>query len=297
MRITNRLGLPDAIVRAVTNDEYTRGESDISVSQLISPPRLTALWEQHDNEIEEDVSERIWALLGQLMHALLERAGDDALTEERLYSDRLGWRFSGQFDRVVLVNRGSDTYEVNDYKLTSAWSVQHGGKESWTQQLNLYCLLLREHGFRVVKAGVVAFLRDWRRNDALRYQDYPQHQVARVPIDVWDDEAQELYLASRIRAHQATRGPKGVLPDCTPEERWQQPTKFAVMKAGRKSALRLLDSLDEAKAWVRSEGFNPTGLKAINIVERPGENTRCEGYCGVAPFCSQWKGIKEESSA
>jgi len=293
VRITNRLGLPDAIVRAVTNDEYTRGESDISVSQLISPPRLTALWALHDDEIEEDVIDRIWALLGQAVHTILERAGDDALTEERLFVDRLGWRISGQFDRVVLVNRGSDTYEVNDYKLTSAWSVQHGGKDSWTQQLNLYSLLLREHGFRVVKAGVVAFLRDWRRNDALRYQDYPQHQVARVPIEVWDDDAQEHFLADRIKAHQATRGPDGILPDCTPEERWQQPAKFAVMKAGRKSALRLFDNSDAA--W-QYRGLQPKG-KDITVVKRPGKNTRCEGYCAVSGFCSQWKRIKEEESA
>ena len=59
--ITNKHGLPEALVRAVRNDPYTGG-GDISVTKLIDSPQRRQLWRQHEADIEEDVSERIWSL-------------------------------------------------------------------------------------------------------------------------------------------------------------------------------------------------------------------------------------------
>lgn len=71
--LTNKLNLPLAVVQAVTNDPYTRGDSDISVTQLISPPYQRRL--RQTVEPVEDVAERLFSLYGQLAHGLLERAG------------------------------------------------------------------------------------------------------------------------------------------------------------------------------------------------------------------------------
>lgn len=103
MILTNRLGLPRSIENAVRNDKYTRGDADISVTGLISPARKRALETRHANEISEDVAERIWSLMGQIAHGILDRADDErSLKELRLYIERHGWTISGQFDRLCL---------------------------------------------------------------------------------------------------------------------------------------------------------------------------------------------------
>lgn len=114
MILTNALDLPAAIVNAVANDPYDRGNADLSVSQLIAPPRKVELERLHADELTEDVSDRIWSLIGQSVHEILRRAETDALTEVRLFiemNDANGkpWRISGQFDRL-----GMELREVDD---------------------------------------------------------------------------------------------------------------------------------------------------------------------------------------
>lgn len=106
MRVTNKLGLPEAIVEAVANDDYTRGECDLSVTQLIAPPRQVELIRQHEDELEEDAADRIFLLMGKIAHGILEKAAPRgaAITEERLFIDVDGWRISGAFDSLVLVD-------------------------------------------------------------------------------------------------------------------------------------------------------------------------------------------------
>ena len=80
--------------------------------------------------------------------------------------------------------------------------------------------------------------------------------------------------------------PDDELPECTAEERWERPIKYAVKKEGRKSALRVLDSLKDAENYMAEKK-----LFAKHFVEtRQGESVRCESYCAVQPFCNQYKG-------
>jgi hypothetical protein len=104
MRLTNKLGLPSAIVAALENDTYSRGECDLSVTQLIAPPRQVELRRRHEAELEEDVADRIWILLGKSIHEILEKAAPygSAITEERLFMEIDGWVISGAFDSLVL---------------------------------------------------------------------------------------------------------------------------------------------------------------------------------------------------
>jgi len=57
-KLTNKYNLPQTFYDAVKNDDYTKGDSNISVTELISPPRKIALEEKHAGEIEEDVSDK-----------------------------------------------------------------------------------------------------------------------------------------------------------------------------------------------------------------------------------------------
>ena len=83
MNLTNLLGLPDAFVAAVKNDPYTGG-GDISATKLIDSPQRRVLYGKYKDFVVEDVSDRVWAVMGQAVHTVLERAGTSALVEERL---------------------------------------------------------------------------------------------------------------------------------------------------------------------------------------------------------------------
>ncbi len=78
----------------------------------------------------------------------------------------------------------------------------------------------------------------------------------------------------------------GEVSPCTPEEWWERPTRFAVMKRGQKRAVRLYDTREEAEDNATKAG--------LYVEERPGSSVRCESYCRVASFCPQYTKIRGE---
>lgn len=274
MKITNRLGLPSSIEKAVRNDKYTRGGAHISVTGLIGPARKRALEIAHADEITEDVAERIWALMGQIAHGILERADDTAWCEERLYIERHGWRISGQFDRYLLEQNGL----LQDYKLTSTYSIKDGCKPEWEAQENIYALMLREHGYRVEKLEVVTILRDWQKAKAKHDQNYPQVPALIVPVLVWQPATIEAYIKERLIAHGKAQHE---LPECTADERWERPGVYALMKIGNKRATSVWNDRVDAERELRAQSSKYT------IEERPAEQKRCADYCAALPFCEQ----------
>ena len=290
--ITNKLNLPEVFYNAVKNDGYNPGESDITVTQLKDPPRMIALKKKHAGELQEDCADRGYALLGQAVHTILERAAEpEAIVEERYYSDILGWKLGGQIDHF---KEGL----LTDFKVTSGYVVKGhiaGEKNDWNCQLNALAFLLRENGLEVKELQVLALLRDWSKMEVLRdYSgNYPRHQIQVVGIPLWSHSKARDWVTERIRLHQAALKE---LPLCTAEDRWKRQDKYAVMKEGRKSALRVLDKMGEAEHWafannhaqISETEFKPN--KGISIVHRPGESIRCQNYCSVASHCSQFKG-------
>lgn len=86
----------------------------------------------------------------------------------------------------------------------------------------------------------------------------------------------------------AEKLPDNKLPVCTPEERYRNGDKYAVMKKGRKSALRVLDTEEEAKKWMEENG------KGEYIEYRPGTDDKCIHYCYAKDFCSYYReNVKE----
>jgi hypothetical protein len=282
MNITNKLGLPSSLARAVSNDRYSRGDAHISVTGLIGPARKRYLEQLHADEISEDVAERIWALMGQITHGILERADDTAWCEERLFIERFGWRISGQFDRYLLELDGL----LQDYKLTSTYSIKDGVKAEWEAQENIYALMLREHGYHVEKLEIVAILRDWQKAKAKHTDDYPQVPALVIPVRVWPTDQIETYIQQRLNAHSKAHRS---LPECTAEERWERPAVYALMKAGRKHALKLYSNETEAQNALAQTG------KGHEIQYRPAEQRRCQDYCPALPFCSQGQALIKQS--
>jgi hypothetical protein len=276
LALTNKHNLPEAIVSAVTFPWYQK-QGHISATSLLKSPRQRWLEERHAGEVQEDASQRIWALLGQAVHAVLQRSASSGnLVEERLRAVVLGWTLSGQADIL------DSEMVLSDYKVTSVWSFVLDEHIEWEAQLNIYAWLYRQAGFTVKKARIVGILRDWQSSKA-REDNYPQIPVGIRWVDLWTPERQQRFIENRIRMHQEfEHAADDELPPCTDSERWAKPTQFAVMREGRKSAVRLYNSRAEALRYL------PEGADH-SIVERPGKAMRCERYCSVNIFCNQFK--------
>jgi len=292
MVITNSMGYPEALVRAVSNDSYSRGEGvNRSVTGLLAPPRQAALKEIHGHEIVEDVSDRTYALYGQLVHLLLERAGEqsrNALNEQRLYTEVNGWKISGQTDTLTLTEDQrswtiSDFKFVTSYKFKRSYSGELVIPEDYEQQLNLYGHLLRENGFKVDGLKIVAIYRDWSKLEAKRDSNYPQLGAETHDVPLWSEERAKAFMEERVCLHQAAEND---LPECDASERWAKPDKYALMPTAKSvRARKLFDSRVDATTWAAANNMKPGWV----IEHRKGANVRCENYCVVSEWCEQFK--------
>lgn len=274
--VTNVHKLPQSIVAAVTNDPYVGG-GDISVTKLIDSPRVRVLTALNRDRIVVDVSERVWSLLGQAVHTILERAGlrEEGMTvEQRLFANVNGWVLSGQFDVMHL-----ESGKISDYKVTTVW--KKNGSDSWTRQLNVLRWLAHQNGQEINSLEIVAIFRDWRKTEAQRNPEYPQAAIQVIPVPVWDLDEVDTYVRERVQIHQMASD--GVDFDCTDDERWYSGDSYALMKQGGKRAVK-----------VKEEPFTDAEIPEGHYVQkRPGEYKRCLHYCDVALFCQQWAETQE----
>ncbi len=275
MRLTNKLNLPQPIVSAIANDSYSKGDADISVTELIDPPMLVALKKRYANDLSEDVSDRIFSLLGQSIHSILERADTTAVVERRLSILIEGWKVSGSMDRFVLSNG-----LLQDYKLTTVYKVK-GGRlpEEWVKQLNIYAEILRQNGETVKTLQIVALLRDWSKGLVEREEGVPTQQCVVIDIPLIPEEEVIEYIRAQVLAHQDAQVRDQYSP-CTKEERWAKDDVYAVMKKGQKRALRLCNSQEAADLHISTL---PKGMYSVEY--REGESTRCKSYCPVSKHC------------
>lgn len=270
-------------------------ERTISVTSLIAPPRQVRLLALHRDEIPPpEPGTDTWLLLGTAVHAALEAAAAKAdppplLVEHRetvsVAVDGVEWRLSGQCD--VLEADGT----LWDYKTTSAYSVQNGGKDEWASQTNSLRWLLERSGAvpkgTIRALGIWAILRDWSASQARRDERYPQSQEVGIPIPLWGEEDARSYVVGRLRLHEAARR---VLPECTAEERWAKGEGFAVLPTKTSPrAAAVLESREDAERYL-AEVRDGKGV----IEYRAGTSTRCAQYCPVASFCSQGQSLLDK---
>ena len=282
MKLTNFLNLPPPIFNAIARDPYTRGDADISITGLLEPPRIRVLKKRHWDELTEDVSDRIYSLLGQVIHGILERAAADDkdktlgdLFEKRFYTKINGWTVSGQMDAVYADG------EIQDYKLLSYFKVANGVPEDFEAQLNMYAALLRLNGIDVKRLSLVCLFRDWSKGKAQKDPLIPQQQGKKFDVMLWSQERALAFLEERVKLHQEAE--RVSLPLCSSEDQWRRPDKWAVMaKRGAPRATRLLDSRVAADAFAKALG------KGAYVEERRGFPVRCQSWCAVRDFCKQF---------
>lgn len=290
MKVTNKHNVPETLVSLATRDYYTKGRADYSVTEIISPPRIQRLRRKHHEEMEQDVSDMLWQLLGSALHVVAERGTtENHINEERLIADVGDVKLSGAIDIQRITPEG---VIITDYKFTSAWALRQD-KPEWEAQQNIYAWLVEKvKGQKVIGVQICALIRDWSRREASVKPDYPQAPIQVLELPLWSMEKTEAYIKERIDAHrlskvQADWGDE--LPPCSDDERWVRETKFAVKREGRKTAIRVLDSEAEAKELAEKEkGY---------VEVRQGEAIRCTGnFCGVAQWCSQYQQSLKEAT-
>ena len=323
-KIIDSFDLPVAVVDAIRNDPYHVGEKlpgtvgIYSPSSMLTPPQIRALYREHADEIEEEAVTRVWSLLGKAVHNVLEQAAlkGPEVPEERYFSrlsvasnvhanmtDALHpvtevWTISGMLD-----NQSIAQGKLNDYKVTSAWTIVNGGRDEWEWQLNIYAWLARKNDIELDELWIHAILRDWSWSQALKSDSYPDKPIISIPIKLHPDAVVEAFMRERIQLHSQVP-----TPECTDEDRWYKGSKFVIRKVGQKRAVRVMDTLkdlaqyaDDKNLVVMDHGITAgfgvdeetLGLNMKKgdhfVVERRGENIRCERYCSVVQFCEQAK--------
>jgi len=287
MIITNVHNVPEQFIRVAQNNKYSKGDADISVTTLIDSPRINILKQRHEDQMQRDITDMTFSMVGTAVHQMLEDTDEkpNEVYEERLYQNVFDWVLSGAID--VQKYEADGSVSIMDYKVCTAWAVMND-KPDWEKQLNCYAwLVTRSKQLPVKKLQIIAIIRDFNRRKSQRERDYPNANIQVIDVPLWDFEEQSNYIANRVFLHKnAQTDFINDIPLCSDEERWAKPAKWAVMKKGRKSAVKLFDDPKLAELYMKEQ----KGADALYLEERPSELTRCcENFCGVAQFCSQFE--------
>lgn len=290
--ITNSLNLPQPFVDAATSD-YRYRPNRYSVTEVLGGTCEAVLKRRHQGEGEEDVSDRVWAILGTAVHKVLESARNESgQHQEQRVSVPIDvegetYTLSGIFD---LYDESTGT--VTDWKVTSVYSVMLGDAGKWRDQTLLYCWMLRQQGQDAHRGQIVAILRDHNKRKAAHERDYPPHPVQTLE---WEFSHQDFARAERmvsdwmIEVASQGRLTDAELVPCGPDHRWHKGDVWAVTKDGRKRATRLFTSEPEAIE------FMDTLDGSYHIEFREGEDTRCKSYCSVSQFCPHAQKVLQDS--
>jgi hypothetical protein len=145
-------------------------------------------------------------------------------------------------------------------------------------------------GFEVKKCEFLAMLKDHSKSKAKIDSGYPQLPIYKYEFDVTAENLAEIeqFINNRVaELEEAEKLADWEIKPCSSEERWANPDKWAIMKAGRKTALKVCDSEEEAKSLMAEKG-------GTDIEFRPGESKKCvDGYCACRNFCPFYKSLNK----
>ena len=175
----------------------------------------------------------------------------------------------------------------------------------------MYRFLAEKAGYDIDNLRIHMIFRDWSKSKAKYEKDYP-NQIETLQIDVWGLDAAEAFIEERVAEFEKYKDtPDDELPVCTPEERWQSHTTWAVRKIKNKTASKVLFSYASAKEWLHTECSEQAAKKTkmnsgeafekeyeklakeFVIEKREGEPIRCNDYCNCKEFCSYYKSLNK----
>lgn len=299
MKVTNKLNLPYGLVKAVSPDPHNK-PGEISATTLIQGVKQIILTQRHWDELEDDVSERIWAVFGTAVHALLENEGDTDFCELELNHKVSNITVTGRVDNYDLKSG-----IICDYKNTSVFKIKAGlqkdengeehGFPEWKIQGLIYAWLLQKNNLPATKCRFIALLKDHSKTEAERDHSYPQSPVYvyEFPVTKEDLEEIESFIMKKVFQYELFSSTEdNMIPECTENERWAKKDVYAVKKEGRKTAVKLFDTQKEAEEKITELG------KGHYLEVRKGESMKCKNYCLCSKFCNfcQQNLISEENT-
>ena len=304
MKYTNKHNLPKTLFECISKDVYDIKPSQVnmfSVTSLLNDPKSKILFNRHIDEVEEDVSNLIWSLLGTSVHATLDRlTTQDRILEKRFYldyiKDELVEKKETKPDTIYVTGQcdvyEKDTLTVLDYKVTSVWAVLNVKKE-WEEQLNCYAYFYRRAGYFVNKLGIVAILKDWNKRSSTSPK-YPNAPACLIKIPLWSMDKQKQFIKDKMKLHLAyLHMEDDDIPECSPMARWRQKDVWAVVKNDAKKATKLFDNEMDAMQY----GFarsDKSDKDVYNVQFRKAVDRKCQEYCKVNSFCNYYKDNYDE---
>ena len=284
MNVTNRLRLPEAFVKAVSTTRHNEAGC-FSATTLNKGAKEIILTDRHFDEITVDAADSVWAVWGTAVHALLESQPDNNFHEESFKVPVSNSFVTGQVDSYDMENG-----VINDWKTASVWKVQFNDFKDWRAQGLTYAWLLQQSGLEVKKCRFVALLKDHSKTKAKTDSSYPQSPVFIYEFDVTAADMEE--TAARIltkvqEIESAYELDDDAIEPCSAEERWADGEKWAVMKNGRKTAIKLFDNSADADAMAGEMG------NAYYVEHRPAISRKCGDYCNCKDFCNFYKAMNK----
>ena len=283
MKVSNRLHLPEAFVKAVSVERHNKAGC-FSATTLNKGAKEIILTDRHFDEITVDAADSVWAVWGTAVHALLESQPDNNFHEEFFKVPVSNSFVTGQVDSYDM-ERGI----INDWKTASVYKVMKADFSDWYKQGMTYAWLLKQNGLEVRRCRFIALLKDHSMTKAETDSSYPQAPVFTYEFEVTPEELEQ--AGARITAKVKDIEAAELMSDddiepCTAEERWADGDKWAVMKNGRKTAIRVFDTKIDAENCAGELG------NSHYVEHRPAVSRKCGKYCLCKDFCSFYRGNK-----
>jgi hypothetical protein len=285
MKITNKLNLPETLKRFIDPEPHNK-PGEFSATTLLKGNKEILLTQRHFDEIEIDIADMIFAIFGSAVHYLLEHEEPETFVEEKVTNSVMGYTITGKMDLYNMA-----TGHIDDYKTAAIWKFIYKDFEDWKKQGLIYGWLLRKNGLPAESVRFIGFLKDHSKRKARYDAGYPQKPVELYEFNITDSDIDEIenYICEKVYSLHADQGKlDDEIEPCTAKERWQKPSKWALMKDGNKKAIKLYDSQDEAESAMAEKGNN------YYVQERPEENIKCLDYCACKHFCNFYKGLVNE---
>lgn len=284
MKITNKSNLPTSYYNFAKSNVQKPVDGQIRVTESIEGLCESILKRRHWDDIEVDCIDLFASIEGTSMHTRLESYGghgEDTI-EDSLILDIGNYKLKGTPD---IYNKRSRI--ITDHKRTTTWKIIYKDYSDWLAQGLRYALLIREnHNIVMSKFEVIATLKDWSMVKAKRDRTYPQKPIVKISFDITDNMINETFLAVKdfmLSFDKEKNLPDCQLSQCSAKQRWAEPDKYAVMKEGRKRAIRVFDNKDDALNKLLE-------LDKKHYIEfRKGKSKKCKDYCLVSKWCPHHK--------
>ena len=280
MKVTNRLHLPEAFVKAVSVERHNKAGC-YSATTLNKGTKEIILQERHWDEFTVDAADSVWATFGTAVHAIMEKYEDGNFHEEAFDIAVSKSRVTGVVDSYDM-ERGI----INDWKTASVYKIMKGDFSDWYKQGMTYAWLLKQNGLDVRRCRFIALLKDHSMTKAKTDHTYPQSPIFVYDFEVTPEELEQAgeRIVAKVKAIEAaeTQADDDIEP-CTAEERWADGEKWAVMKNGRKTAVRVFDTEIDAENCAGELG------NSHYVEHRPAVSRKCGDYCLCKNFCNFYK--------